>query len=58
MTHSTHFNLLIFAGPSVLEVFNNLLRHLRISLDRKSENQERRTAEKIFEEAIINTIGQ
>ncbi|XP_041357313.1 protein EFR3 homolog B-like isoform X2 [Gigantopelta aegis] len=45
-------------GPSVLEVFNNLLRHLSISLDRKSENEERRKAEKIFEEAIINTIGE
>ncbi|XP_071117985.1 protein EFR3 homolog B-like isoform X1 [Haliotis cracherodii] len=45
-------------GPSVLEVFNNLLRHLRISVDNKSHDTHKRTSEKKFEEAIINTIGE
>lgn len=45
-------------GPSVLEVFNNLLRHLRISVDSKGANQAQSTAEVKFQDAIVNTIGQ
>ncbi|KAK3089343.1 hypothetical protein FSP39_002879 [Pinctada imbricata] len=45
-------------GPSVLDVFNTLLRHLRISVDSKSEDLQKRNMEKKFEEAIINTIGE
>ncbi|KAK3580943.1 hypothetical protein CHS0354_006968 [Potamilus streckersoni] len=45
-------------GPSVLDVFNNLVRHLRISLDSKSTDIEKRNMEKKFEEAIISTIGE
>ncbi|KAL3869787.1 hypothetical protein ACJMK2_042424 [Sinanodonta woodiana] len=45
-------------GPSVLDVFNNLVRHLRISLDNKSTDVDKRTMEKKFEEAIISTIGE
>ncbi|XP_064624615.1 protein EFR3 homolog B-like isoform X2 [Lineus longissimus] len=40
-------------GPSVLEVFNTLLRHLRISIDSVQAADEKR-----FQEAIINTIGE
>lgn len=47
-----------FSGPSVLDVFNTLLRHLRISVDNKSEDTVQRNMEKKFEEAIINTIGK
>ena len=46
------------AGPSVLEVFNNLLRHLRISIDRKSTDVKQRNEEIKFEEAVVNTIGE
>ncbi|XP_053394174.1 protein EFR3 homolog A-like [Mercenaria mercenaria] len=45
-------------GPSVLDVFNTLVRHLRISLDKKSSDEATRIQEKKFEEAIINTIGE
>lgn len=45
-------------GPSVLEVFNNLLRHLRISVDSKSSNHAVHAAEVRFQDAIVNTIGQ
>ncbi|KAL4236798.1 membrane anchoring protein efr3a [Mactra antiquata] len=45
-------------GPSVLDVFNTLVKHLRISLDNKSSNESIRAEEKKFEEAIVNTIGQ
>lgn len=45
-------------GPSVLDVFNTLVKHLRISLDNKSADVVVRAQEKKFEEAIINTIGE
>ncbi|XP_070195373.1 protein EFR3 homolog B-like [Littorina saxatilis] len=45
-------------GPSVLEVFNNLLRHLRISVDNKGKNQAQYSAEVKFQDAIVNTIGE
>ncbi|XP_050400570.1 protein EFR3 homolog B isoform X1 [Patella vulgata] len=45
-------------GTSVLEVFNILLRHLRISVDNKSQNTEMRNKEIEFEDEVINTIGQ
>ncbi|XP_076462171.1 protein EFR3 homolog B-like isoform X2 [Babylonia areolata] len=45
-------------GPSVLEVFNNLLRHLRISVDSKGDNQDQSVAEVKFQDAIVNTIGE
>lgn len=45
-------------GPSVLEVFNNLLRHLRISIDRKSVDLNQRNEEIKFEDVIVNTIGE
>ena len=47
-----------FAGPSVLEVFNNLLRHLRISVDSKGSNQAQSVGEIKFQDAIVNTIGE
>lgn len=51
-------SFLCFTGPSVLEVFNNLLRHLRISVDNRSSNQALHTAEVRFQDAIVNTIGK
>ncbi|XP_052226117.1 protein EFR3 homolog B-like isoform X2 [Dreissena polymorpha] len=45
-------------GPSVLDVFNTLVKHLRISLDNKSSDETIRAQEKKFEESLINTIGQ
>ena len=42
----------------MLEVFNNLLRHLRISIDRKSADQTQRNEEIKFEDVIVNTIGK
>ncbi|KAK2183320.1 hypothetical protein NP493_315g01029 [Ridgeia piscesae] len=44
-------------GPSVLEVFNTLLKHLRISVD-KDISATQSPDEKNFQEAIINTIGE
>ena len=46
------------AGPSVLEVFNTLLRHLRVSVDNKHSDPQRIDDEKNFQEAVINTIGK
>lgn len=51
------FVCLFVTGPSVLDVFNTLLRHLKTSVDNKSLEGEKRNMEKKFEEAIINTIG-
>lgn len=45
-------------GPSVLEVFNTLLRHLRLSLDADASNPQKSRDEKNFQEAVINTIGE
>ena len=47
-----------FSGPSVLEVFNTLLRHLRVSVDYKHSDPQRMNDEKNFQEAVINTIGK
>jgi hypothetical protein len=44
-------------GPSVLEVFNTLLRHLRLSLDSDTSDPQKKSDEKNFQEAVINTIG-
>ncbi|XP_062622284.1 protein EFR3 homolog B-like isoform X5 [Saccostrea cucullata] len=45
-------------GPSVLDVFNTLLRHLKTSVDNKSSDSKKRAMEEKFEEAIISTIGE
>lgn len=44
-------------GPSVLEVFNTLLKHLKISVDIAVSKREQANEEKQFQEAIVNTIG-
>ena len=49
---------LFLTGPSVLEVFNTLLRHLRVSVDYKHSDPQRMNDEKNFQEAVINTIGK
>jgi hypothetical protein len=45
-------------GPSVLEVFNTLLRHLRLSVDNAPTDGQRANDERHFQEAIVNTIGE
>ncbi|CAE1178789.1 unnamed protein product [Acanthosepion pharaonis] len=45
-------------GPSVLEVFDTLLRHLRVSVDSKYQEAEKMAMERKFQEVIINTIGE
>jgi hypothetical protein len=45
-------------GPSVLDVFNTLLRHLRISVECDTASSEDTSEEKYFQEAIIMTIGE
>ncbi|ELT96778.1 hypothetical protein CAPTEDRAFT_225122 [Capitella teleta] len=45
-------------GPTVLEVFNTLLRHLRLSLDSDTSDPQKKSDEKNFQEAVINTIGE
>ena len=47
----------ICAGPSVLDVFNTLLRHLRISVDSAPTEGPKAVDERNFQEAIVNTIG-
>ena len=47
----------LIAGPSVLEVFNNLLRHLKISVNNKGSNALEYAAEIKFQDTIVNTIG-
>lgn len=42
-------------GPSVLEIINNLLTHLRASVTRDSENE---MDEKLYQEALINALGE
>ena len=42
----------------MLEVFNTLLRHLRVSVDTESDDPVCMNDEKNFQEAIINTIGK
>ncbi len=45
-------------GPSVLEVFNTLLRHLRVSVDSDAPDEETKNDELRVQEAIIDTIGE
>ncbi|XP_053617864.1 protein EFR3 homolog cmp44E isoform X2 [Plodia interpunctella] len=42
-------------GPSVLEIINNLLTNLRASVARDSEKE---TDEKLYQEALINALGE
>ncbi|UYV63414.1 EFR3A, partial [Cordylochernes scorpioides] len=41
-------------GPSVLEIFNSLLKHLRHSISKTEQLEE----EKNFQESVINTLGE
>lgn len=61
---------MLFPGPTVLEVFNTLLKHLRISVDfelsdRRSSagsatfsTSSKESDERIVQNAIIQTIGE
>lgn len=61
---------MLFPGPAVLEVFNTLLKHLRISVDfelgdRRSSagsanfsTASKESDERIVQNAIIQTIGE
>ena len=52
------WDLLVFVpGPSVLDVFNTLLKHLRVSVDADPRGVAYND-EKNFQEAVINTIGE
>lgn len=45
-------------GPSVLDVFNSLLRHLRSSVESNTASATSVTENDRFQEVIINTIGE
>ncbi|XP_067135174.1 protein EFR3 homolog B isoform X2 [Centruroides vittatus] len=45
-------------GPSVLEIFNSLLNHLRRSIDVRTTNEADLQDEKDFQDAVINTLGE
>jgi len=45
-------------GPLVLEVFNTLLQHLRLSVENAPSNGPRASDEHNFQEAIVNTVGE
>ncbi|XP_022255240.1 protein EFR3 homolog B-like [Limulus polyphemus] len=45
-------------GPSVLEMFNSLLNHLRNSIDVHSLTNTDQEDEKLFQESVINTLGE
>ncbi|KAF9410590.1 hypothetical protein HW555_010357 [Spodoptera exigua] len=47
--------VLVQRGPSVLEIINNLLTNLRASVARDSEKE---TDEKLYQEALINALGE
>jgi len=55
----------VVSGPTVLEVFNTLLKHLRMSVDlelgedgrRNSSSSGKESEERIVQNAIIQTIG-
>jgi len=51
------FSVVLSKGPSVLEVFNTLLRHLRLSVENAPSNGPRARDERNFQEAIVNTVG-
>ncbi|XP_022250814.1 protein EFR3 homolog B-like isoform X2 [Limulus polyphemus] len=44
-------------GPSVLEIFNSLLNHLRNSIDVKNTTPADHENETLLQEAVINTLG-
>uniref|UniRef100_T1IXZ5 Uncharacterized protein n=1 Tax=Strigamia maritima TaxID=126957 RepID=T1IXZ5_STRMM len=45
-------------GPSVLEIINSLLSHLRQSITRVNLNQQQMDDEQIFQETVINSLGE
>lgn len=47
--------LVFLLGPSVLEIINSLLSHLRVSVTR---NQSSSSDEQLYQEALINALGE
>ncbi|KAK6622564.1 hypothetical protein RUM44_002376 [Polyplax serrata] len=45
-------------GPSVLEIINSLLTHLRTSVSSPSKQKRQETEEKLYQEALINALGE
>lgn len=45
-------------GPSVLEIINSLLSHLRQSIARTNLSPEQAEDEQLFQETVINTLGE
>ena len=55
---SIYVKTIFLIGPSVLEVFHALLRHLRVSIESEASDPRIKKDEEHFQEAIINTIGK
>lgn len=53
-----YFFLFCFSGPSVLEIINSLLTHLRTSVSSPSKHKRHETDEKLYQEALINALGE
>ena len=52
---TNHLRLIL--GPSVLDLFNSLLRHLKMSVEYTSNSDAEKTSNIKFQDSIINTIG-
>lgn len=48
-------NFIVISGPSVLEIINSLLSHLRVSVTR---NQSSVDGEQLYQDALINALGE
>lgn len=51
---------LLVVGPSVLEIINSLLSHLRVSVTHEvpSDEPQAQHDEKLYQEALINALGE
>ncbi len=46
------------AGPSVLDIFRTLVRHLRVSIETPSEGASALTSSQTFQQSITKTVGE
>jgi len=53
----TESRIWLISGPSILDLFNSLIKHLKGSVEYKSTSDDERQANSRFQESIINTIG-
>jgi len=63
--HPGHLCVLLYIcplviGPSVLEIINSLLSHLRVSVTREapSDDPQAQHDEKLYQETLINALGE